>query len=243
MKRLLFLFTLLAISVVMKANAATVPLFQLGEYVFAGTLYVDNDAANNGSFSEAAGVGNITEIRDGGGLLFWDNSTEELNMSFSGFNRNALVPGLGGTTQFSSDGGIVDFWTNSLGTFQATGDYILDTIAISGGALRLSLTGAIDTFGNSAVGQFSPTAYSSNGQLDVVGGEWLNVFDTNLIMLGDGTIVDTTFNISGDNTATAGYDFSGSADLATNAVPEPEPMLLLSLGLLAAGYIGRTKPV
>ena len=223
------LFTLLLLPGLVQAAAFT---GIAGDVVISGSLFLDNDAANDGTFSEAAGVGNVAEIRHADGTLLWDNSLTELSLGFSGFTRTALVPGLGGTTQFTSVGGVVNFWENALGTFQVTGDYVADTLAIDNGLSMLSLIGFADALGNVAVGQFSDTSYASNGFLEVVGGSFGTIFDTNNIDLTPAGFSDFTFNISGDNIATGGYDFSGSADLAATAVPEPNILALLGVGLI-----------
>jgi len=247
MKKLPLLAVVLALSFVAlltASNAAVSAAFTglSGDYVISGSLYLDNDAADNGSFLQAAGVGNVTEIRHSDGTLVWENSLSELSIAFGGFNRTALAPGLGGTTQFTSNGGFVDFYSNSLGTFQATGNYVADLTAIAGGNLELVLEGIEDPLGNVAVGQFSDTSYSSNGFLEVVsGGAFADNFDTNTIDLGNNIFADMSFNISGDNLATAGYDYSGSADLAVSTVPTPGSMYLLGTGLFGFGMMGRRK--
>jgi len=234
--KVLLVSTLALVMMSQTTMAASSLSLTAGDYVISGSIFVDNDSQNDGTFSQAAGIGNVTEIRHADGTLVFDNSLAELSLRFSGFTRTALAPGLGGTIQFTSSGGLVEFFDNTLGTFQATGDFLADGLAMENNPATLILQGFADAFGNVAVGQFSDTSYASNGFLEVIGGSLASLFDTDAIDLGPAGLADMTFNISGDNMSTANYDFSGSADLAVTTIPEPAGLLLVAMGLAVAGF-------
>ena len=204
-----------------------------GDLTLSGSVFVDN--GNGIAGSSAKGVGNITEIHDIDGFLVWDDSDSELSFLFNSFSRAIVTAGLGGTSQFGSIGGEVMFFTNATGAFQATGSYTDDTAAIASGDNVLSLLGHADDFGYTATGQFSNLAYSSNGQLDVVGGSLEHLIVRNTIYAGTDDWADMSFNITGDTIATAGYDYSGAGSAAVTKVPEPMSIALLGLGLIGLG--------
>ena len=215
-----------------------------GEMTMSGAVFIDNDAANDGTHSSAAGIGTITQVHNANGDLVWDDSDHELNFGFDGFIRSGLAVGFGDTTFFTSTGGNVSFYENLLGTLQITGDWMHDIGVISDDGLNgsvLDLVGFEDVHGSAATGLFSNTSYSSNGQLEVVGGSLADIFDTNTIYMGSAGFADMTFNITGDTLATGGYDYSGAGSLAAVTVPEPLPLALLGFGLLGMGFVTKRR--
>ncbi len=223
-------------------NAQSLFDFGNGEFVFSGSSYINPDDPSN-----TQGIANITEIRRADGSLFWDNSDEDLNIVYFDFERTSIAPGVGGSSQFTLSGGVVEFYLNTAGTFNPTGDFGRDSGILTAGDLLLTAEGATDSFGNTATGQFTSATYSSNGFLSVTGGLWAQFFNTNGILDANGdAFADMTFNSSGDMIATAGYQFSGSGDLATtaiavSAVPLPAAFWMMAPALAGLGFMGRKK--
>ena len=220
----------------LSSSASAALISSSGGVNIFGTVYVDNDAVGDGSNSQAQGIGNVTEIRNSNGDLVWDNSVNEVSLVFHGWDRDQLQAGIGGTTQFTSINGFAGFFINPLGTFAVTGDYAVDSVVLSTGSLVLETIGAMSGFGNTAVGQFSQTGYASNGYVDVVSSAGLfgGLFENSAVDAGNGATSNMTFNISGDNLSTAGYDFSGTGDLSGVAtVPAPQPFILMVMGLMS----------
>jgi hypothetical protein len=245
MKNKIIFMLIIAASYVLAVNTASAALISSsgGVNIF-GTVYVDNDAAGDGSNSEARGVGNVSEIRFQDGSLLWSNVSHEIGMVFYGWTRDQIQSGLSGTTQFTSIGGFAEFFHNPLGTFNISGSWNDDSDTIKAGTNILSTIGAMSGFGSTAVGQFSQTGYSSNGYVNVEssGGLFDGLFENSQVDAGNGSLANMTFNISGDNLSTGGYTYSGTGDLSGVAtVPAPTPLLLMSFGLIALGLVERKK--
>ena len=81
------------------------------------------------------------------------------------------------------------------------------------------------------------------GLVEVTGGPAGAVFNTNShIAAGTGNLADFELNSSFNNSPSPfGFGTHGVASLSQNAVPEPAPLALLSLGLFGIGMMSRFK--
>lgn len=95
------------------------------------------------------------------------------------------------------------------------------------------------------------TTYNSNsiiggsgGYIDIVGGDWQGIFDTNGETGLNGELRDMrasfTFGPSGPSTAN-GWTVFATGDIIGNAIPEPGSLALMALALLGVGAITRRK--
>jgi hypothetical protein len=85
----------------------------------------------------------------------------------------------------------------------------------------------------------------SGGYLDFTGGTALNTFNTNGQQDPNGNFhdahLDVTFFAATGAAATAGWTVQSSAQITGAAVPEPNSIALLGLGMLAAGWAYRRR--
>ena len=228
----------LALSV-SEAHATPFNLIQ-GEYQITGNAYIDNDY-NQGTSKGARGIAEIYTVSQGSNEV-WNRATasNEYNLYFDGYTVINTAPIGSDIVAFESIGGYVSIYDNLAGTFQATGNYWNDASAITAGSLYLYLTGNGNTSGFIVSNQGVPISILATGLLNVIGGPESAYFDTNLLPNG----ADMSFSLSGDNTDTSGYTFSGSSDLGGVApVPSPAPLALMGLGLIAMRRVVKSKQV
>jgi hypothetical protein len=240
MKFNISIFALLALLVAFSfAHAATENPFSasVGGYVASGSVYLDADATQDSTFSLVQGIANITEIRDPNGDLIWVNDASDLNIVFQDFSRDLNLESDDGN--FMSNGGRVEFYENSSGTFDPTGNFTADSAKLNQGELKIGAVGAdFDGEGHSAQGTATDLFYSSNGFLNIENGAWKNLLATNSF-----GFADMAFNISASTVATAGYTYAGSGDVAgeISAVPLPAGVWLFGSAILAMGGFVRKR--
>lgn len=236
-KSLSVLATVIMLTFSMNANAAFI--FGNDTVKFTGDAYIDITS----NPAETFGIGRVSTITEGGNVV-WSSgdSNQYLNFLFGGYSP--VVTPVAPVFNFVATGGYVDFYiNNAASTFNTLQSYALTSANIMLGDLFLSTTGHGDT-----VGIGTPTSYSANGFLDVVGGLFAAQLDTNsrpTFTLGD--FADLSFGLVGSNNqnplVNTQYTYITSADAqgATQTVPEPGMLLLLGIGLIGAGYVSDKK--
>jgi len=231
-KNLIGAVALLSVGMVeaMPINITGVIINSEGNLFKNGVMYIDQVGG------EARGIGKVNEIRGHDGGVLWadgDNGVE-LNYVFSGYNRASETNIGASLNAYGDTGGGVSFHINTLGTFSPTGNWDNDRMGITTGDLFLEAIGHNDADGYTVQGVESDFANSGNGLLSVLGGLAATYFDQNQLPFG----ADMSFNFSTDTIATAGYDYSGSADVAvlSNGVP-----IVGTAGLVLLGMVGMCK--
>lgn len=193
------------------------------------------------------GVAQVDQIQDANtSAILWDKdalgATYELTIMYDGFDDNYLIdPNLVGKTNILSKGGVVNIYK----------DFAKDYIAgmntgLAGRTGQSSFTGATE---GELVLSLIPTArpldlsldtlfnfHTNNGSgeifLDVVGGSWLSLYNTNTLQFGS----DFHMVFSANDDGNPNLLVSGAGVADANIVPEPTTVALLGIGLL--GMIG-----
>lgn len=269
MKKLIFAAAL-AIGMA-TAPAMAAPVFSLGGYQGPIKIKFSNfENLTNGLSvdSQNYGIVNITSIADQIGNNLWANggTSGYLTGVFNGITIND-VSGSAPNVNATADGGHLDIYLNSssVDAAQGTAGYgnggcaigglCYHTITDAGGTLFLSLDFApgADALGNTLVGTFTtataPFSGTALGYLDVVGGAYASMFDTNGQTTAIGTLADlllqNTFCPNGDPNCQAGGPAIGdwqllSDDPVRGSVPEPGTTALLGLGLVGL-FVGMRR--
>ena len=222
--------------------------FNSGDLLQTGAIWFNSGPGPGG----VKGIGQIDIIRDGDGATTWasgDNGVE-LNFYFDGLTRvdDQLTP-FGNA--YGDDGGSYYFFTQAVGTFNVTGDFLADSTGIASGDSWLEALGhSVDhasTGGNdwTITGLITPdgSANSGLGWVDIISGAAFDSFELDQFAVLDSTFADMTFNFATDDTSTGGYDFSGSLNVTAKASPVPEPFLpaLMGIGLLGMAGVSRIR--
>lgn len=196
------------------------------------------------------GVGNVTEIRSDGVLVWVPTITNELTFTFGNYLSKNFMPDQVGFT-----GGTVQFWHDTTGPYHS---YPTGT-GFGNGTLWLDLVGVLfsDPIHPSctnvtlcATGVLTGTTdINGSGLLAVTGlGLADSYFNTNgTIAAGTGNLADFQLGSNVNNqVGTGGVSFimgtHGTASLSNvRTVPEPTTLGLLGLGLLGLGLARRGR--
>jgi hypothetical protein len=143
-------------------------------------------------------------------------------------------------------------YDSSAGPSGRTSEFAYNGITNVGGTLALSAN-----FGNGALGgqpnysyisSFANASISGGGQgyLDVTGGAWASMFDTNAQFDPNGNAHDMFLKVTYGQTglsAAAGWtvDASGDVQGGTTGVPEPGSLTLMGLGLAGLAALKRRR--
>lgn len=205
----------------------------------------------NGNNQTLHGVGNVTEIRSNGVLVWTPSPTEELTYVFDNYVSQGFTP-----TSVGFTGGTVQFWHDT--TANLTGANYNTGTGFGNGSLWLDLVGiAFDD----PLHPFSCTGVTLcgtgvlTGTVDINGSGLLGVtglgaadsyFNTNgTPAIGTGNLADFQIGSNANNQNPIGFIMGthGTASISNvrNSVPEPATIALLGLGLLGIAVSGRKR--
>jgi hypothetical protein len=231
------------VSVSASASVFDILTAHAGDFSFTGTTYVNTGTGAVGSTQR--GIGVITSISDSAGNIIWSSGDvgSYLYYVFDDYKITSAIT-LGTKTLFSDTGGKVDFYFNPSSIFTPTGKFEKDALTITDNPqseLFLKTVAVADANGvtvegiksSSGTGPFSV----SGGLLNVVGGIYAYLFNTNGIFGAD-----MTFDISGNTVNTAGYTSRGSVSGAgLTTIPLVESSWLMLSGFLVLLFSLRRK--
>ena len=254
-RKRLYALAFAAVAGAVPGLAAAVPIIDgidigPGPFRFvSSTIMERQQGTTNGTITAAGqlleGVGQVTQIFSGATLV-WSNGQNGRELTFHFHDYLAtLVTGTHGTFT----GGLVDFFSDTAknASFGST-----SVASFVDGTPWLNLKGVEfnpGTLGGNrtldSTGTLLGTSISGTGigLLEVIGGPAGAAFNTNSqIAAGTGNLADFELNSSFNNlTSPFGFGTHGVASLSQNAIPEPAPLALLSLGLFGIGMMSRFK--
>lgn len=203
-------------------------------------------------------IDSITSISSGATL--WNSGGGEyLTGLFGGLkdayveNATSILTGL--TVTALSTGGWLNLYRNTadynpaLGPAGRTGEYVYT--GITSGTLMLSTVfagSAIAGLNYTYYSQYKPgSSYAGSGQgfLDVTGGEWFDLLNTDALTDTAGgkrdLFLDVTYNDVNGVASKLGWTVTSVGQVKGNAIPEPGSVALAGLGLLGLAALRRRK--
>ena len=253
-KKQLYALALAAVAGALPGLAAAAPILGIeigtGPFRFVSSTIMERQQGTLSSPITAAGqllegVGQVTQIFSGATLV-WSNGQNgrELTFRFHDYLATLVT-----TTHVTFTGGLIDFFSDDAlnANFGSTGvaSFIDGTpwLNLQGVEFNPGSPGGNRTLDSNGTLLGTSISGTGIGLVEVTGGPAGAVFNTNShIAAGTGNVADFELNSSFNNSPSPfGFGTHGVASLSQNAVPEPAPLALLSLGLFGIGMMSRFK--
>lgn len=233
---------------------------------------------NNGVIDQVGekllGIGRVSLILDISNNIIWQNGQNGRELTFYLYDFVAedisvgVLPGAPplATAQIGFTGGVVEIYSQAVGTFDPSGTQAAGVTSATAGNLFLTLAGsAVGGFGSVSGAPLTLTSLATNatngdplldslnlsGQafFDVTGGPAASNFDTNAFgcIAANGlpcpNSADVKLTSSGQLAVPtlSAWGFRGTGEAASLVIPEPGTLALLGVGLAGFGYRVRRK--
>ncbi|MBK7593629.1 MAG: PEP-CTERM sorting domain-containing protein [Betaproteobacteria bacterium] len=219
------------------------------------------------------GIGRVSLILDISNNIIWQNGQNGRELTFYLYDFVAedisvgVLPGAPplATAQIGFTGGVVEIYSQAVGTFDPSGTQAAGVTSATAGNLFLTLAGsAVGGFGSVSGAPLTLTSLATNatngdplldslnlsGQafFDVTGGPAASNFDTNAFgcIAANGLPCPNSADVkpllrTACSTNVVGWGFRGTGEAASLVIPEPGTLALLGVGLAGFGYRVRRK--
>lgn len=220
---------LISILMLVSSWVQAAPVFSAGDIKFTGDTYISTLGA-----IETKGIGRISTITQGDQVL-WSTGDDGnyINFVFGGYTP--VISPTAPIFNFQAANGFVDFFLNAGSIFDTSIDVDLAMSSIRTGSLLLSTVAQGPTIGIS-----TNVSYSANGFLDVTGGLFSWLLNTNgREIFNPNGFADLSFGLVGTNNRSSlvnsDYQYIASADMqgsTVSQVPLPSAVWMLLCGVM-----------
>ena len=220
--------------------------------MFGANAYSIADSDHREDSWGIATVAWIKELPSLTNVVWQRSASQELTFIFYGFDDNYLASPLTNSTTILSKGGHVEVYLDNTpdftGGWGSGGRTGLGTYTgVTDGVLVLDLAPTVlDAYGTTLSTHFNFTTNSGGGgmYLDVVGGEWMDLYNTNSIPNGTGGNSDfqMSWTVNPNSPDPVGnWNVRGAGFGTSSMTPEPMSMLMVTMGVLGFGVAQRKR--